>query len=291
MSNIVSQPANNLPVAAGVSSLAASVLGGMSGEGRAFPEISVKGARWRLRPLDGDEQVLNTFNIQFALVTANPAKSKTFYLTKYDPDGEPRAPDCFSDDGVRPDDSAQSKQSDSCATCPHNVWGSDINPVSGKKNKRCKDSKRIAVALMGDPDAQIFAWRLSPMNMMAFADAIKDAVRQNIDIDRVAFDATFDAKSDYPKVIFTVKRPLTNDEVQSVTALRQSPAASAAVGIGRVVTAPVHVVEQAAKPEVVEQVAKVEVVEQGAPAKVTQIAKPKASGSSASVDLDALLDL
>ncbi len=287
MSNITTQSATNLPTVAGISGLAADVMGGMSGgEGRAFPEISIKGARWRLHPIEGDENVLNTFNIQFALVAANPAKSKTFYLTKYDPDGEPRAPDCASDDGIRPHDGVQAKQSDSCANCPHNVWGSDINPTTGKKNKRCKDSKRIAVALMGDPDAQIYAWRLSPMNMLAFADAVKDAVKQNIDLERVAFDATFDAKSDYPKVIFTVKRPLTNEELQSVIALRQSEGAKAAVGMGGAV------VHAPAKPAPVVEAAPVQ-VEAVAPAKVTQLpkAKPAADAGGKKVDLDALLDI
>jgi len=283
MSNLTAKTATNLPVATGISSLAADVISGVSGEGRMFPEISIKGARWRLRPVDGDENVLNSFNIQFALIAANPAKSKTFYLSKYDPDGEPRAPDCASDDGIRPNDGVEHPQSASCANCPHNVWGSDINPVSGKKNKRCKDSKRIAVMLVGDPDAQIFAWRLSPMNMLAFADAVKDAVRQNIDLERVVFDASFDAKSDYPRVVFTIKRPLTGEELQAATALRQSDGAKAAVGMGApMIAAPVR--------EVVEQAPVAE--EAPAPAtaqseNVTQLPKAKAGN----VDLDALLDL
>ena len=288
MSNITTQSATNLPTVAGVSGLAADVIGGTSGgEGRMFPEISIKGSRWRLRPLgEEDETVLNTFNIQFALVSANPAKSKTFYLQKYDPEGEPKAPDCFSDDGIRPAADAQVKQSDSCASCAHNVWGSDINPTTGKKNKRCKDSKRIAVALMGDPDAQIYAWRLSPMNMLAFADAVKDAVKQNIDLERVAFDAAFDAKSDYPKVIFTVKRPLTKEELQSVVALRQSEGAKAAVGMGGAV------VQAPTKSAPVVEAAPVQ-VEVTAPAKVTQLPKPKAAPATGGekVDLDALLDI
>jgi hypothetical protein len=162
------------------------------------------------------------------------------------------------------------------------VWGSDINPVSGKKNKRCKDSKRIAVMLVGDPDAQIFAWRLSPMNMLAFADAVKDAVRQNIDLERVVFDASFDAKSDYPRVIFTIKRPLTEEELHAAAQLRQSEGAKAAVGMGApMVAAPVR--------EVVMEAPAVEEVPVAAPEKkVTPLSKAK-PGAAEKVDLDALL--
>jgi hypothetical protein len=254
----------------------------MSGEGRTFPEISIKGARWRLRMLDGEEHVLNSFNIQFALIAANPAKSKTFYLTKYDPDGETRAPDCASDDGIRPNDGVEHPQSPSCANCPHNVWGSAINEVSGKKNKRCKDSKRIAVMLVGDPDAQIFAWRLSPTNMLSFADAVKDAVRQNIDLERVVFDASFDAKSDYPRVVFTIKRPLTEEELHAAAQLRQSEGAKAAVGMGApMVAAPVR--------EVVMEAPAVEEPPFDVPEKkVTPLSKAK-TATAEKVDLDALL--
>jgi len=289
MSNLTTKTATNLPVATDISSVAIAAISNVSGEGRMFPEIGINGARWRLRPVDGDENVLNSFNIQFALIAANPAKSKTFYLKKYDPDGESLPPDCASDDGIRPNDRVEQPQSASCANCPHNVWGSAINEVSGKKNKRCKDSKRVAVMLVGDPDAQIFAWRLSPMNMLAFADAIKDAVRQNINLDRVVFDASFDAKSNYPRVVFKIARPMTSEELQAATALRQSEGAKAAVGMGApMISAPAR--------EVVEQMPVVE--ETPAPAlapasasthveKVTQLPKAKA----ANVDLDALLDL
>jgi hypothetical protein len=251
MSNLTTKT-TSLPTVVGLSSLAADAISGVSTEARMFPEISIKGARWRLRMLDGEEHVLNSFNIQFALIAANPAKSKTFYLNKYDPDGEPRAPDCASDNGIRPNDGVEHPQSPSCANCPHNVWGSDINPVSGKKNKRCKDSKRIAVMLVGDPGAQIFAWRLSPMNMLSFSDAVKDAVRQNIDLERVAFDAAFDAKSDYPRVVFTIKRPLTEEELHAASQLRQSEGAKAAVGMGApMFVAPVRVVVAEAVTEAV----------------------------------------
>jgi hypothetical protein len=282
MSNLT-KPATNLPVAAGISSLAVDAISGISSEGRMFPEISIKGARWRLRMPDGEEHVLKTFNIQFALIAANPAKSKTFYLSKYDPDGEPRAPDCASDDGVRPNEGVEHPQSPSCANCPHNVWGSDINPVSGKKNKRCKDSKRIAVMLVGDPEAQIFAWRLSPMNMLSFADAVKDAVRQNIDLERVVFDASFDAKSDYPRVVFTIKRPLTEEELNAATQLRQSEGAKAAVGMGApMVAAPVReVVEEPPAPAPAPAPAAAD--------NVTQLPKAKASAAE-KVDIDALLE-
>lgn len=235
-----------LPTAnAAQSAYAVAAVAGVSGEGRMFPEIGIKGSRWRIKPVgDGEEQVLKTFNIQFALVNVNPNKSKTFYLQKYDPAGEPAAPDCYSDDGVAPDVNASVPQSKSCATCEHNVWGSAINEATGKKAKACKDSKRIAVMPLGVNE--IYAWRLSPMNMISFADTVKFAIKQNVDIDRCLFEAVFDENSDYPHVLFKLVRGLTDDELEAVTALRNDEKAKQAVGMGAViVNAPVRVVQAA----------------------------------------------
>ena len=276
MSNIT-KAASNLPMAAQPSALAMMAIEGMgSGEGRMFPEIGIKAARWRIKPVgEGDEQVLNTFNIQFALVGANPAKSKTFYLQKYDPEGEPKAPDCFSDDGIFPHRDAQHKQDELCANCEHNVWGSELNPLTGKKNKRCKDSKRLAVMLLGSNE--IHAWRLAPTNFMSFGDFVrKDVLEQGVDLDRIVIDAEFDDKTTYPHVLFSVKRAMTDDEFAAVQALRQSEGAKTAVGMGEPVVQESRKVEPAPAPQV-----------QDIP---PSIRKHKPKAAAAAVDLDTLLD-
>ena len=272
MSNVTVKN-ENLPTVAQPSALAMKVMGGIGGEGRMFPEVGIKAARWRIKPVEGDEMVLKTFNIQFALVGANPAKSKTFYLNKYDPEGEPKAPDCFSDDGVRPSPESQAKQSELCGNCEHNVWGSELNPMTGKKNKRCKDSKRIAVMLLGT--IEVTAWRLAPTNFMAFADFLKkDVLAQGIDLDRVVIESWFDDKSTYPHTLFKVARALTDEEYEAAQALRASEGAKVACGMG----APV-VQSKPVQAQVVE-VPKVE-------AKAAPKAKPK---SAEAMSLDDLLD-
>ena len=273
MSNVTVKN-ENLPVAAKPSALMMGALEGLSGERRMFPEVGIKASRWRIKPLEGDEQVLNTFNIQFALVGANPAKSKTFYLQKYDPEGDVKAPDCFSDDGVRPHVESQHKQAELCANCEHNVWGSELNPMTGKKNKRCKDSKQLAVMLLGSPD--IHAWRLAPTNFMSFGDFLKkDVLGQGIDLDRIIIDARFDDKATYPHVLFKVARAMTDEEFEVAQTLRVSEGAKAAVGMG----APV-----------VQAPRSVEAVKVEAAPKPTPAAKPKGKPASAEVDLDSLLD-
>jgi len=57
------------------------------------------------------------------LVGANPNVSKVFYSKPYDPDATDMRPDCFSNDGIKPDSSVQAPVSKSCVNCPHVYLG------------------------------------------------------------------------------------------------------------------------------------------------------------------------
>ena len=199
-----------------------------------FPHISIAQSRWRVINAEGVETVLKTFDVDLAVVAVNPAKSKTYYAKVYSPgETEPTAPDCYSDDGIKPGENAQSPQSTSCMTCPHNVWGSAVNPVSGKKVKACKDSKRVSVAFINDGKlSEVYGWRLSPMNMLAFADFVqKEVAARGISLSYIVVRASFDDSASYPKVQFSVLRNMTAEEYAAVNALREEPIARIACGL------------------------------------------------------------
>ena len=199
-----------------------------------FPHISIAQSRWRVIDAEGVETVLKTFDVDVAIVAVNPAKSKTYYAKVYSPgETEPTAPDCYSDDGIKPGENAQSPQAPSCMACPHNVWGSAVNPVSGKKVKACKDSKRVSVAFINDGKlSEVYGWRLSPMNMIAFADFVqKEVSARGISLSYIVVRASFDDSASYPKVQFSVLRNMTADEYAAVNALREEPIARIACGL------------------------------------------------------------
>ena len=57
--------------------------------------------------------------LKTVVLRAKKELQKRFYLGKYDPKAESTAPDCFSNDGERPDATIPNPQCDTCAGCQH----------------------------------------------------------------------------------------------------------------------------------------------------------------------------
>jgi hypothetical protein len=98
---------------------------------------------------------------------------RTYYSRPYQPDSI-SAPDCYSFDGDGPHEQSQVPQSDRCAQCRFNEFGSATNG----KGKGCKEGARFAMihadALNADDpvaaiaSAQIVQARLSVLNSKGF---------------------------------------------------------------------------------------------------------------------------
>ena len=115
----------------------AEFAGGVQAAGLALPVLSIRGKMFRAR-LSGEESVLTKDReLQVILVAARPHVSKRYYDSAYQA-GSVEAPACASLDGKTPTQGDR-KQSASCATCPHNVFGSK------GKGKACNDYKRVIV--------------------------------------------------------------------------------------------------------------------------------------------------
>lgn len=80
--------------------------------------------------------------LRVVLVGVAPAVQRTFYAKAYDPNAEATAPDCWTNDGQKPDASIKAPQAKNCETCPQNVKG------SGQGDTRaCRFKRRVAVIL------------------------------------------------------------------------------------------------------------------------------------------------
>ena len=120
-----------------------------------FPVIRYKGKVWSMSKADGErETIMRDIDgemqpapyIDVVILDIGPSadrkqNAKAWYAKAFVEGDEPSAPDCSSDDGIVPRADSKNKQSDHCATCPKNVWG------TGKegKGRECGDSKRMAV--------------------------------------------------------------------------------------------------------------------------------------------------
>jgi hypothetical protein len=124
-----------------VSELTRSIVGNRTG---GVKRIVHKNGTFR-KVVGGEEMGKSKGPLDVIIVNASPAVGRIFYAKQWTPDSEPTAPDCFSNDGQRPDAGAQNPQSKRCDECPNNVKGSGQG-----SSKACRYSRKIAVTLVDD---------------------------------------------------------------------------------------------------------------------------------------------
>lgn len=182
------------------SSVTEVAAGGLGGGGPSYPKISIRASRFHLVS-DGTTTTLPDLTLSTVIVGANPRVSKVFYASQYDGSDDPKAPDCYSLDGVKPASDAKSPQHNLCASCPKNAWGSKMTP-QGKQAKACSDKKRLAVAAADDPEGDIYLLEVTPAAFPSFAEYVKSLQVRGIHAETVRTIVGFDAKASFPKLTF-----------------------------------------------------------------------------------------
>ena len=271
-----------------VSALSQSLSGGIT-SGPSFPRISLKGSRFRIRE-DGAETVLDVTSLDTIIVGANPQLSKTYYAAEWDKDAEPTAPDCFSLGGIHPSAESAQPQSDLCASCPHNAWGSKIGP-QGQKLKMCTDQKRLAVVSADDPTGPVYLLQVTPAALKGLNTYHKELSMRGIPVDIVKTKLSFDTDASFPKLNFSfggfidestysdVERLFGSDEVLEITGEKEPDVAAEPSKPRKAAVKAKPEPEPEPEPEVVAEVVAEETPKRGfgaakaAPAK----AKPKAA--------------
>jgi hypothetical protein len=100
--------------------------------------------------------------------------AKVYYVDPFT-DESKAAPDCGSDDGIRPNQ-GENRQAESCAACIMNTWGS-----SGK-GKACKDKKWLAVLLPEKIDkTTVFRLDVPAASVGRFADYVEAVAATTLD--------------------------------------------------------------------------------------------------------------
>lgn len=189
-----------------------------TGGGSNINRISLKQSRFRLIIGGEEAKVLPDLHLDVVIVRGNPGVNKTYYIKQWKPGQEPEAPDCMSSDGIRPSAESTTKQSEACATCPQNEWGSKINPLTGKKIKACADGKRIAVLPPGKLDGDMFQITVPPASIGDFGAFLKqlNQVSPPVLYNDIVVRISFDTEVSYPKLKFEPVRYLTDEEAAKV---------------------------------------------------------------------------
>jgi len=176
----------------------------------------------RTSPAGGDKiQLKNdkTFNLpdgtkanELEVVIVDFIATNNFYEGAYDKDNI-QPPACFAIGQIItqmvPSDNSPAKQSDSCAVCPMNQFGSAGN------GKACKNMRRLAVLPAdADTDTPMLVLDVSPTGLKSFDGYVKSvASKFGVLPIGVVTTITMDPNVDYPSLRFGDPQPNENVEV------------------------------------------------------------------------------
>ena len=141
------------------------------------------------------------------VLRAKKPLQKAWYATAYNPNEDGKQPDCFSTDSERPDPTSLAVQSDLCATCPHNQFGSAVDQSgNAMKGKACADSKILAVFVPGsrkvETDPKVYQFKLPPASLKNFGMYVKQLSSAGIPLGTAQTLVGFDQAKDNPVLIF-----------------------------------------------------------------------------------------
>lgn len=209
---------------------------GLSAGGEMVPRISLKGARFRIK--DGDaETVLDSTFLDVVIVGSNTGIAKNYYAKAYDASAEATGPDCSSLDGIYPVADAPHPQSDTCAGCPMNVWGSKITP-QGQKIKACSDSKRLAIVSADNPDGPVYMLIVTASVLKDFNAYLTQLARRGLSPEMVRTRLAFDPNASYPKLTFALSGYLDEAGLTTIDEVLNDPRVKSATGASQLAALP-----------------------------------------------------
>lgn len=156
------------------------------------------------------------------IVNASPKVGRIFYMKQWSPDAEPTAPDCFSNDGNRPDPKAAKPQAATCNDCPQNIKGSGQGGT-----KACRFSRRLAVMLEQDfgtnLEGDVYQMNLAalslfgegPANRYTFEEYVKYLKNNGRSVDHMVTQISFNEDRDNSGVLFEPVRYVSEHEYKT----------------------------------------------------------------------------
>ena len=234
MSNITLFKSSNVPAFARnneLSETAKALTGG--GTGASVKRISIKGGVFRLVAGGKEIASVDDRHLDVIIVKAAPKVSRIFYEGAYDPE-RISGPDCWSNDGEKPDATIKAPQHKTCMGCPQNEAG------SGNGNSRaCRFQQRLAVVLENNPDGDVLQLTLPATSVFGKEDGDKRPLQAYarflavqtppVNPEQIVTRMKFDTKAESPKLFFTPVRWLEEQEYEIVQRQADSDDAKRAI--------------------------------------------------------------
>jgi hypothetical protein len=208
----------------------------LAGGGSQVKRIALGNNKFVLK-VDGTEvSKTNTDKLEVVIVNASKHISRTFYAKAWDPKADAAPPDCWSNDGEKPDPSIKSPQSATCMGCPQDIEGSGQG-----KTKACRKNRRIAVALAADLGGDVYQMTLQSKSIfydmkdpgdldhMPFNQYAKYVGSQGYNLNSLVTEMRFDEDSTVGKLFFRPVRFLERHEWEQAKKLGDTQAAKSAI--------------------------------------------------------------
>ena len=177
-----------------------------------------------------------TNKLEVVIVNASKHISRTFYAKAWDPKADAAPPDCWSNDGEKPDPSVKEPQHSNCVGCPQ-----DINGSGQGATKACRKNRRIAVALASDLGGDVYQMTLQSKSIfydmkapgdlehMPFNQYAKYVGTQGYNLNTLVTEMRFDEDSTVGKLFFRPVRFLEKHEWEAAVTQGESAAAKNAI--------------------------------------------------------------
>lgn len=233
MSNITLFNSSNVPAFARNNELSDTAKALTGGSGASTKRISIKGGVFRLVAGGKEIASVDDRHLDVVIVRAAPKVSRIFYAGAYNAEAIVR-PECWSNDGEKPDASIKEPQHTTCMGCPQNEAG------SGNGNSRaCRFQQRLAVVLANNMDGDVLQLTLPATSIFGKEDGDKRPLQAfarflaaqtpPVNPEQIVTRMKFDTKAESPKLFFSPVRWLTDDEYPTVVAQGESAEAKSAV--------------------------------------------------------------
>jgi hypothetical protein len=233
MSNITLFNSSNVPAFARNNELSDTAKALTGGTGASTKRISIKGGVFRLVAGGKEITSIEDRHLDVVIVRAAPKVSRIFYAGAYDADKIVR-PECWSNDGEKPDASLESPQNKTCMGCPQNEAGSGMG-----NSRACRFQQRLAVVLADNLEGDVLQLTLPATSIFGKEDGDKRPLQAfarylaaqtpPVNPEQIVTRMKFDTKAESPKLFFQPVRWLTDDEYPAVVAQSESDDAKKAV--------------------------------------------------------------
>jgi hypothetical protein len=190
--------------------------------------ISIEGNVFR-EVINGKEVRVNEERAMNAVIVNAAPISRMFFAGTY-VKGQISKPTCWSSDTQRPDPKVpeDQRQAEKCIDCKQNIRGS----ASQGEGRACRYQQRVAVMLDGALDKEeVYQMTLPATSVFGDGENGKLPLQaygrylkaHNTHAISIVTEMRFDTSSSVPKLTFKAVRPLEEDELKAVIAMRDHP--------------------------------------------------------------------